>query len=87
MLGAKRTFKKKDTVICTNSEIGQEQKVGRVLNRSVNAISCSSATSLPHITFFSAFFPLTHYLQLLANTLQSSFSSSTSMASIHIKLF
>lgn len=94
MLGAKRILKNRysnldeEKNLYTNSEIyGQEQKVGRLLARSVSAINCSSATSLYHDILFCLFSTVSYYLQLPAKTLQISFSSSLSMTSVHISCF
>lgn len=65
----------------------KEQRVGRVLTRSVFVISYSSATSLCHRTILFCLLSIVYYLQLLANTFQTSFSSSSSIASVHINLF
>lgn len=74
--------------ICTQTQIyGQEQKVGRLLTRSVSAINCSSATSLYHDILFCLFSTVSYYLQLPAKALQISFSSSLSMTSVHISCF
>lgn len=65
----------------------KEQRVGRVLTRSVFVISYSSATSLCHSTILFCLLSIVYYLQLLANTFQTSFSSSSSIASVHINFF
>lgn len=58
-------------------------RVGRVLTRSAYVISCSSATPLCHITLLFCLLPsVSYYLQLTANTPQTSLSSTPSVASI-----
>lgn len=47
----------------------KEQRVGRVLTRSVFVISFSSATSLCHSTILFCLLSIVYYLQLLANAL------------------